>query len=561
MSRLRDPWKHLPCLLALLLLPASLAAQMRPEVSAVHIGAFDPDAWNGIVFESKAYGQRIPFAIRFGSKFNTFVDGDRIFQAVSLVGPHAPDGSYSLIGWQNRPRAATITLEWSRINETTVVGRLTAPRDVQLVLEAYGLGGPGDFAGTYAVRAAEGQIDGERFVDGEFGKTARFVVAVDRPIAGAGVFSDVHKLEGMMNAGQLASSQEHNGEAGGAHPAFDDESLHGAAGLEFTTSAASTAHFVATIGWNSAQMSQYAHQMLASGQIDAILARNAASYAAHRPHIEGAFAGAPEAIGNSMFWNSLYVPSLGLEFPSISRNWAHGFGGWVVGEWDCFFGSLLTDIEDPRQTSAAVRAILLAQAPNGVVPNVDAADGTSPDRSQPPVGAYIVLKNYERDGDLDTLRWAYPRLKKWHEWWFGNRGDGQPWRDGNRDGLLEWGSDRGATSSVGGRGFLVQAKWESGMDDSPMYDDVKYNPKTYTMELDDVGLNSLYALDAECLARIATILGHADDSRRFAAEYDKMKSLMRRLLWNGRDGIFENRYWDGRFSPRLSPTNFYPLLA
>jgi hypothetical protein len=262
-----------------------------------------------------------------------------------------------------------------------------------------------------------------------------------------------------------------------------------------------------------------------------------------------------------MFWNSLYVPSVGLEFPSISRNWAHGFGGWVVGEWDCFFGSLLTNLEDPGQTSAAVRAILLAQSPNGVVPNVDAANGTSPDRSQPPVGAYIVLKNYERNPDIEQLRWAYPRLKKWHDWWLANRGDGQPWRDGNHNGLLEWGSDRGATFSVGGRGFLVQAKWESGMDDSPMYDDVAYNPKTYTMELDDVGLNALYALDAECLAKIAAILGYEDDNRRFVAEYDRVKSLVRKLLWNEQDGIFENRYWNGHFSKRLSPTNFYPLLA
>src|SRR6059058_5978610 len=80
------------------------------------------------------------------------------------------------------------------------------------------------------------------------------------------------------------------------------------------------------------------------------------------------------------------------------------------------------------------------------------------------------------------------------------------------------------------------------MDDSPMYDDVTYNPKTYTMELDDVGLNSLYALDAECLAKIAAILGYEDDNRRFVAEYDRVKSLVRRLLWNEQEGIFENRY-------------------
>lgn len=553
-------WEQ-PALFLALFFPFALAAQVAHDFSEVHIGAFDPDAWNGIVFDSKAYGQRVPFAIRIGSKTDTFLDGTRIFDAVSLVGPHAPDGSYSLLGWQHRPRAATITLEWSRIDETTIVGRLKAPEDVQLVLEAYSPGS-GDFAGTYSVHPEEGQINGEHFIDRVFGQAAHFVVAIDRPVVGAGLFSQVTQLQKVMDAGQLASrSKENKADVAGVQFAVDIHQSHGAAGLQFVASANSGAHFVAKIGWNSAEMSQSAHQLLASGHIDSILDRNAGSYAGRRPHITGLFAGAPEPIGNSLFWNSLYVPSLGSEFPSISRNWAHGFGGWVVGEWDCFFGSLLTNVEDSQQTFASIRAILLAQTPNGVVPNVDAANGISPDRSQPPVGAYIVLKNYERNPDIEQLRWAYPRLKKWHEWWLANRGDGQPWRDGNRDGLLEWGSDRGATFSVGGRGFLVQARWESGMDDSPMYDDVTYNPQTYTMELDDVGLNSLYALDAECLGKLAAVLGYEDDNRRFVAEYDRVKNLVRRLLWNEQDGIFENRYWDGRFSKRLSPTNFYPLLA
>ena len=32
-------------------------------------------------------------------------------------------------------------------------------------------------------------------------------------------------------------------------------------------------------------------------------------YAARRPRVKGLFEGAPGAIGNSMFWNSLYAPS------------------------------------------------------------------------------------------------------------------------------------------------------------------------------------------------------------------------------------------------------------
>jgi hypothetical protein len=40
-----------------------------------------------------------------------------------------------------------------------------------------------------------------------------------------------------------------------------------------------------------------------------------------------------------------------------------------------------------------------------------------------------------------------------------------------------------------------------------------------------------------------------------------MKRLVQEKLWNEKDGIFEDRYWDGRFSKRLSTTNFYPLFA
>jgi putative isomerase len=107
----------------------------------------------------------------------------------------------------------------------------------------------------------------------------------------------------------------------------------------------------------------------------------------------------------------------------------------------------------------------------------------------------------------------------------------------------------------------LQAKWESGMDDSPMWDDVHYDNRTYTMDLDDVGLNSLYALDAEGLAELAGLLGKEDDRRAWQADYENVKHLVREKLWNETDGIYENRFWNGQFSKRLSPTNFYPMLA
>jgi hypothetical protein len=543
-------------LLVLVLQPGLCSAQSKPSFDRVEVGSFDPDAWNGIEFLAQAFHQPAGFALRVGSQSaksgGTFVDGPAIDNAVGEVGPHAPDGSYCRVSWRNVPRETLITLEWSRVDQTTVVGRLTAKSGFQLVLETYfptqAIGGGGGATGFYRVDATNRAILGEQFFNQVFGTPARFLLMADRPLLGSGIYPSLTQLdENMRSTESLVSS-------------LADEPTAGAAGLEFAGGDSEAVHFVAQIGWNTETLLSQARSLLTAGKIDSILKQKSEAYASHRPAITGLFEGAPTAIGNSIFWNTLYAPSSDLTFPSDSRIDARQWGGWIVGEWD-FFSSFLTSVEDVDQTEAYVRAILGSQTSTGMVPNMTSASATTVDRSNPPVGAFSVLKIYQRWHDRQLLEWAYPRLKKYHEWWFADRGDGQPWRDGNRNGLLEWGSDRGSSPTVGGRGFLQGAKWESGMDDSPMWDDATYDAHTYTMTQDDVGLNSLYAVDAECLSSIASLLGKDEDARQFSAEYTRIKQLVQEKLWNPEDGIYESRFWDGHFSKRLSPTNFYPLFA
>ncbi|MGA8150533.1 MAG: trehalase family glycosidase [Terriglobales bacterium] len=527
---------------------ASQAAS--PRFDSVRIDSLDAEAWNGVAFAAKAFGQSSSFALRFGSFSGTFVEGASISDSIHEVGPHAPDASYCRVSWQVPPRSAPVTLEWSRINETTVVGRITAEQNFQTVLETYipFAGGSWGLPGVFSVLDSKRAIAGERYFDQAFGTASQFVVMIDRSAIGSGTYPSLEELRlTMRGAGVLVDST-------------DSDPSRNAAGLQFATDDSKTAHFVATLGWDRHALLAQAEKLLAAGTIDSILEEKSEQYAARRPSSKGLFEAAAEIIGNNMFWNTLYAPQDDLVFPSISRRAAQRAGGWVLGEWDGFFGSLLTSLEDKDQAWATIRAILMAQTETGLVPN-GIAGGVTPDRSQPPVGAFAVWKVYQRYPDRELLEWAYPRLKRWHEWWFKDRGDGQPWRDGNRDGLLEWGSNRGSGESSGGRGFLMQAKWESGMDDNPMWDDVHYDTRTYTMDLDDVGLNSLYALDAESLAELAAILGRESDRREFQEDYGRMGQLVRDKLWNETDGIYENRSWNGRFSKRFSPTNFYPMLA
>ncbi len=535
---------------ALLIAPSLTAGQSYDRID---VGAFDPAAWNGIVFLAQAFHQPSGFALRIGSQSaksgGNFVEGMAVDSNIGEVGPHAPDNSYCRVSWKNAPRAALITLEWSRINDTTVVGRLSAKAGFRLVLETYfPEQGGGATSGSFSVDTQDRAILGERFFNQVFGSTSRFVLMADRPLVGSGYYQSLeHLAENMRGTQRLVSSlaDEPNGEA---------------AGLEIDGGDSEAIHFVAEIGWNSDTMMSDAKSLLTAGRIDAILSEKAAAYESRRPKITGLFADTPTAIGNSIFWNTLYAPSRDLIFPSDSRIDANQWGGWIVGEWD-FFTTFLTSIEDQKETEAYLKAILLSQTATGMIPNMTSATATTTDRSNPPVGAFTVWKVYERWHNRDFLEWAYPRLKKFHEWWFADRGDGQPFRDGNRDGLLEWGSDRGSSPTVGGRGMLQAAKWESGMDDSPMWDDATYDAHTYTMTQDDVGLNSLYAADAECLAKIAAILGKDDERQLFSGEYDRLKQLVQSKLWNPADGIYESRLWDGSFSKRLSPTNFYPMFA
>ncbi len=179
------------------------AKQNTAQYDSVEIGALDADAWNGIVFIPNAFKQQAPFAIRFGSQLGgNFTDGRVIFHKVREVGPSAPDGSYSRMAWTHSGQNSLITLEWSRVDQTTVVGRITTPPKFRLVVESYFPtyfdlhGGTASWdidhyaQGFYSIDDSHQAILGERYFDGVFDRTSRFLVTVDRPTMGSGTYRD-----------------------------------------------------------------------------------------------------------------------------------------------------------------------------------------------------------------------------------------------------------------------------------------------------------------------------------------------------------------------------------
>lgn len=269
-----------------------------------------------------------------------------------------------------------------------------------------------------------------------------------------------------------------------------------------------------------------------------------------------------DSIQKSLTWNTIYDHTKNRICIPVSRAWCTrngtSFGSYVLFEWDTFFSALMGATYSKQTAYYQIDAIFQEMTSDGMIPNFGSQRGGSPDRSQPPVGSYCLLKLYWQFQDKSLLNKYYPLLCRWNTWWFQNR-------DGNQDGLLEWGSNpnpEGIRNGYFDNGnTMLCAMYESGLDNSPMYDDVSFNTQTHTMELADVGLNSLYALDCKCLAQISDILGHTKQSLAFSSEYKRMKQLMNDTMYDAGLHMYCNLHWNGQKDTRFSPTNFYPFIA
>ncbi|HTQ56096.1 MAG TPA: trehalase family glycosidase [Bryobacteraceae bacterium] len=263
-----------------------------------------------------------------------------------------------------------------------------------------------------------------------------------------------------------------------------------------------------------------------------------------------------QAIETVLGWDTIYEPSQDRVISPVSRLWSTNWGGYVLFDWDTFFAASLAAVGNRDLAYANALEMLREETPQGFVPNYARAGGwKSVDRSEPPVGAITVLRLYRQFHDVWLLRDAFDALLRWNRWWAAHR---------DRGGYLVLGSDAAnqpADPDDHEIGTLQGAKFESGLDNSPMYDNAPFDPQSQQMHLADVGLMSLYVADCDALAEIARAIGKGPEARELADRGAHYRAALR-TLWDDRTGIFRNKNLDtGAFSPHLSPTNLYPLLA
>jgi len=263
-----------------------------------------------------------------------------------------------------------------------------------------------------------------------------------------------------------------------------------------------------------------------------------------------------DAIETTLGWDTIYDPQKQRVISPVSRVWSVGWGGYVLFDWDTFFAATMAGIGDRDLAYANALETLREETPQGFVPNYARAGGwKSSDRSEPPVGAITVLGLYKQFHDKWFLEDAFEPLMKWNRWWAEHR---------DMQGYLTWGSDPQNLprnlddDSVG---TWQGAIFESGLDNSPMYDGTTYNAQTHLLEYADVGLMSLYVADCDALAEIAGTLKKSAEAKELRDRGAKYRAKLA-TMWDEPAGMFLNvDLHKGEKSPRLSPTNFYPLLA
>lgn len=354
--------------------------------------------------------------------------------------------------------------------------------------------------------------------------------------------------------------------------------------------------FLAIVGDDFDAMDRDAGKLLEKPIGDLLtLAQTAANRA--RALSGGALGESVEALSSAVNWNRYLWPEKNLEFVAFERalsmSQAKPLGDYRLS-WNSLLMAPAIAMIDGASSSATIHALLESQTLDGraplrrrLFPEGKGDPSVTSGRSMPPLGAFSVWRAYLWTRDLELLAWAYPRLKQWNEWWFADRGDGRLWRDGNFDGLLEFGFDAEIEQgALGSRMLSADAKRrfalsESGVDDRPQWVEtaaasgekprpspepgapagVKYNDQSHTLEFSPVGLNALYALDVEMLGLMARELSLTNEVAMWDARREKIRTAIAAKLWNEEAGLFLNRSWDGRFSQRISLENFYPLLA
>lgn len=282
----------------------------------------------------------------------------------------------------------------------------------------------------------------------------------------------------------------------------------------------------------------------------------------------GELAETKKAVQAAVMWTSIYNPiergpianiirgnPFNLDSKFVNADWEY-----VMFDWDNTFASYMLSLDSCELGLSSLIQLVKSRTRHGYVSNW-ATPEHKRSWSQPPIAGKVLLEIANKYGNdsshqhiVDqTMSLLFDDLKDWNTWFENNRalaplnitclgGSDDPRADGNPK-------------------PMQVARWESGMDNSPMFDDWNGDFANNKMQLYAVGMASLHTMDSDALSHIASLLDRESDSVELGSRANSMRELISEHLWDNESGIFVNRFPNGSFHRRVSPTSFYPLIV
>ena len=268
------------------------------------------------------------------------------------------------------------------------------------------------------------------------------------------------------------------------------------------------------------------------------------------PTQNGVTAGALDAVRDIVAWNTIWDADNARPYTTVSRIW--NLGTFAVWYNDQTYAALLAGLFDTTLARENLAVAHAGATPEGNVACIVTSQDAWVDRSQPPLGGFLVFLLYLRTRERSLLEAHYETLARNNRWWRSRR-------DPDGAGLVSCGTSDVGEAMYAGTAFA--ARNETGMDNSATHDEAVYDPATRTLSTFDLGLNCVLCLDCEMLAAMAAVLGHHAESRDFGSAAGALREKIGSVLWDEARGLFANRQRKGGFVGAVSPTTFYPLLC
>ena len=258
-----------------------------------------------------------------------------------------------------------------------------------------------------------------------------------------------------------------------------------------------------------------------------------------------------EAMRTVIGWNTVWDQRVKVVTP-VSRTF--GVNPWIMWDWDTFFLSLMAAESNEMLAYSNVITVTRGRTIRGQVPNAECAQWTNDDRTEPYVGAMVVREHWRKFGERNLVELLYNDLLTWNAWALERRALPPM-------GLISVGSDIVSTPPHDGH-TKQAAIWETGMDNSPMYDQVTWSANASKMLIYDVGMTSEWLGEVDALIDLAKVLNKSDDVAMLTARQADMAKAVQSTLWSASLGLYFNYQVDTKtFNTHSSPTSFYPMLS